>query len=197
MINLNDEEFNSSDIGPIFNGGTAGIAENVKISVEKRKPEDKDKAPDYKLIFTDENGGNANLSLWYVDGGTSFATEEELVKKQGKILKHLAHAILGKDHTFPNFENAKQMLDGVMKSLREGLKSGLKFRVFANYGSTRSVKKYIQIRTWVPFLEPMSVELEQTRLTKGNIDAMEPVKGDSFDASTVDTGAEAADDDDW
>ena len=57
-INLNDESYNVKDSGPIFNGGVAGIAENVTMSIIKRKADDKDGAPEYKLVFTDDAGAS-------------------------------------------------------------------------------------------------------------------------------------------
>ena len=54
----------------IFNGGNAGIAENVTLTINKKKPEDKEGSPDYKLTFTDENGGSCNSSFWYLNNTT-------------------------------------------------------------------------------------------------------------------------------
>jgi len=53
MINLNDDTFDGGSNVTIFNNGTAGIVENVKLSVRKKTAEDKDRAPDYKLTYTD------------------------------------------------------------------------------------------------------------------------------------------------
>lgn len=199
-INLNNDEFDASEGAAIFNNGKAGIAENVTLSLEKKKPEDKEKAPDYKIVFTDENGGSCNYSLWYVESETQYSSVEEQIKKQGKVLKHLAHAILGEGFQFPEFANAKGMLDGVMKAIKGGLKPGLKFRVFANYGAGKYTKLYIQPRTWVPFLEPMSVDIEETRLKQGNLDVMSRLESDNDSSeSTSDSMADGVDDDgdDW
>lgn len=199
-INLNNDEFDASEGKAIFNGGKAGVVENVTLSLEKKKPEDKDNAPDYKIVFTDENGGTCNTSLWYVEKETQYASVEEQIKKQGKILKHLVHAILGKDYQFPEFANAKGMLDGVMKAIKGGLKPGLKFRVFANYGAGKYAKQYIQPRTWVPFVESMSVDIEETRLKQSNLDVMSRLEADNDSSGTpsgaMSTGADD-DEDDW
>jgi hypothetical protein len=100
-INLNDDDYNASEGVAIFNDGKAGIVENLTVSLEKKKPEDKDNSPDYKISFTDEGGATCNYPLWYVEKKTDWNSVEELVKKQGKVLKHLAHAILGQDFKFP------------------------------------------------------------------------------------------------
>jgi hypothetical protein len=198
MINLNDSAFDAKQGAAIFNDGIAGIVENVTLSVSKRKPEDKENSPEYKLTFTDDKGGACNTSFWYVDKATQFQTVEDQIKKQGTVLKHVVHAIYGSGYQLPNFNSAKEMLDGCMKLIREGLASGLKFRIFANYGSTQSVKSYIQPRSWVPFMEPMSVNIAETRLKVGNIDAMARVEKDSApSASTTAMADSIIEGDDW
>ena len=200
MINLNDSAFDAKQGAAIFNDGIAGVVENVVLTVAKRKPEDKENSPEYKLTFTDSKGGACNTSFWYVDKATQYQTVEDQIKKQGTVLKHVVHAIYGSDYQLPNFNSAKEMLDGCMKLIREGLASGLKFRIFANYGSTQSVKSYIQPRSWVPFIESMNVDIANTRLKVGNIDAMNRVEKDGSPAGNTNTTAMAdsiIEGDDW
>lgn len=198
MINLNDNAFDAKQGAAIFNDGVAGIVENVVVTVNKRKPEDKENSPEYKLTFTDNNGGACNTSFWYVDKATQYQTVEDQIKKQGTVLKHVLHAIYGSDYQLPTFNSAKEMLDGCMKLVREGLASGLKFRIFANYGSTQSVKNYIQPRSWVPFIEPMSVDIANTRLKAGNIDAMARVEKDNIAPTNTSAMADSIiEGDDW
>lgn len=197
MINLNDSAFDAKQGAAIFNDGIAGVVENVTLSVTKRKPEDKENSPEYKLTFTDSKGGACNTSFWYIDKATQYQTVEDQVKKQGTVLKHVVHAIYGSDYQLPSFNTAKEMLDGCMKLIREGLAAGLKFRIFANYGSTQSVKSYIQPRSWVPFMEPMSVDIADTRLKPGNIDAMARVEKDNVAPNTTPMADSIIEGDDW
>jgi hypothetical protein len=197
MINLNDASFDASEGKAIFNGGNAGIAENVSLSISKKKPEDKEGSPDYKLTFTDENGGACNSSYWYVEKATEYSSIDEQIAKQGKVMKHVIHAIYGNTYQFPNFNSAKEMLDGCMKIIRDGLSSNPKFRVFANYGTNSSVKNYIQPRSWVPFVEPMSVDIADTRLKPGNLDAMAKMQADTIAVSSSAAAAPSIDGDDW
>jgi hypothetical protein len=197
-FNLNDASFDAKEGVAIFNDGVAGIVENVTLSVSKKTAEDKENAPDYKLTFTDSSGATCNTSFWYVKEATAYATVEEQIKKQGTILKHIIHAIYGADYQIPvNATTAQQLLDQSMKIIREGLASGLKFRMFANYGSTQSIKKYIQPRSWVPFLEPMTVAIENTRLEVGKIDAMVRLEADNVGATSGAQGTAVANTDDW
>jgi hypothetical protein len=53
MYNLNDSNFDAKQGVAIFNDGKAGLVDNVSVSVYKKKPEDKENAPDYKLVFKD------------------------------------------------------------------------------------------------------------------------------------------------
>jgi hypothetical protein len=198
MINLNDASFDAKEGAAIFNDGKAGIAENVTLSISKKKPEDKEGSPDYKLSFTDAAGGSCNSSFWYVEKATEYSTIDEQVAKQGKVMKHVIHAIYGNTYQFPSFNSAREMLDGCMKIIRDGLAQGPKFRVFANYGTTSSVKNYIQPRSWVPFMEPMSVALADTRLKPGNLDAMAKLQADNVAAPAASSAAAATvDGDDW
>lgn len=197
MINLNDASFDAKEGAAIFNDGKAGIAENVTLAISKKKPEDKEGSPDYKLTFTDETGGACNSSFWYVEKATEYSTVDEQVSKQGKVMKHVIHAIYGNTYQFPNFNSAREMLDGCMKIIRDGLAQGPKFRVFANYGTTSSVKNYIQPRSWVPFMEPMSVALADTRLKPGNLDAMAKLQADNVAAPAASAAAASTDGDDW
>ena len=196
-INLNDSSFDAKEGSVIFNNGVAGVAENVVLTVVKRKPEDKDRAPEYKLVFTDANGGSCNTSFWYVDAPTAYATVEDQIKKQGTVLKHVIHAIYGSNFQLPSFNSAKEMLDGCMKIIRDGLASAGKFRVFANYGSTQSVKNYIQPRSWVPFVENMSVPAAETRLKAGNIDAMQRIERDNVTVNSTPSADSIIDNDNW
>ena len=189
-INLNDDSFNQKAGKAIFNGGNAGIVEAVTVSLVKKTKDDKPNSPDYKIVFTDSTGGSCNTSFWFVKEPTKFNTVKELEMKQGKILKHIAHSVLGESFSFPPFSNAEEMLNGVMKLVREGLPKAGQFRIFANYGTKEYTKKYIQPRSWVPFMESMSVEV--SRLKANDLDAMARLQEDSApEASAV------GNDDDW
>ena len=180
MINLNDDSFDGGSNVAIFNNGTAGIVENVKLSVTKKTAEDKENAPNYKLVYTDSTEASVNAAFWYVTEATDYNTVEEQIKKQGKVLKHLVHAVYGADYEFPSYPTAAAMLDGVMKLIKAA--TGDTYRVFANYGSTMGAKAYIQVRSWVPFIEPMNVT--ESRLKVSNIDSMQRLQEDSLVTSS-------------
>jgi len=181
MYNLNDSSFDSKGSVTIFNDGKAGLVENVTMSVSKKKPEDKENAPDYKLVFTDSNGGECATSYWYVTKATEYASIEDQIKKQGTGMKHIIHALYGKDFEIPvNATTPQQLLDQSMKIIRDGLASGAKFRIFATYGTLNSRKEYIQPRSWVPFVENMNHPVTETSLkVSANVDAIERLTKDT------------------
>ena len=194
-INLNDSSFDGSNVA-IFNNGTAGIVDHVTLSITKKGNDDKENSPDFKIVFTDKAGAYTNMAFWYVTADSQYATKSEQTQKQGKVLKHLVHAIYGSTYEFPSYADAKTMLSGIMKLLNEALAQGeAEFRVFANYGTNSSTKQYIQVRTWVPFIEVMEVPEGESRLKPGNLDAMAQLVED---ASVTSNGQEAVTaEDDW
>ena len=84
MYNLNDNGFDAKQGAVIFNNGVAGLVEDVKMSVYKKKPEDKENAPDYKVTFTDNNGGECSTSYWYVTKDTQYNTVDKQVRRKSK-----------------------------------------------------------------------------------------------------------------
>jgi hypothetical protein len=196
---LDDEKYDSKGGNVnIFNNGKAGIAEDIVITLKRKTPEDKENAPNYKLTFTDSTDAFCEMPFWYVEKATDYKTIEQQEDAQGKAMKHILNAIYGEDKR-PKVEatTAKEFLDGCMKAINEGLKAGGKFRVFANYGTPSSVKKYIQIRSWVPFMEPMGVAIADTRLKAGDFDAMARVEETSMTATASTGSSTSSDDDAW
>ena len=181
MYNLNDNGFDAKQGVTIFNGGVAGLVNDVKMSVYKKKPEDKENAPDYKITFTDSDGGECSSSYWYVTKATQYSTEDEQVRKQGISMKHVIHAIYGSAFDIPvNATNPKDFLDQSMKCIKDGFAANQgKYRIFATYGTLNSTKQYIQPRSWVPFVESMSIDEISTRLKLApTIDAIVRVEKD-------------------
>lgn len=198
-FNLNDDNYEAGNI-KIFNNGVAGVVEDVTLSVERKKEDDKDEAPLYKLIFTDSSGAIINKGLWYANKATDYKTIDKVQQDQGKLIRNLLKAAYGQDYVIPTFNSAEDMLDSGMKLLREGLKSNPKFRIIVNYGSVKSVKKFLEVRSWAPFIESMNVE--KSELFLGDFDAKEGLKEDTLQvnnqsSSTPSPNDSKLNDDDW
>lgn len=179
MINLNDDSFNEKQIS-IFNNGTAGVVNNVKLIRIERKT-DAGNNPDYKLVFADSANCEVNFAFWYLDQNKDTFAKD--LTKQGKTLKHLINCYAGANFQFPAFNTPQELLDTCMNILHQKA-FNVPVRVYATYGTTQGPKKYIQLRSYVPFIEPMSVPVEQTRLQPNSIDQMVRLQEDAPFAST-------------
>jgi hypothetical protein len=200
MIDLNEEQFDQKEgTGTvIFNKGVAGTVDNVTLSLTKKKKDDHENAPDYKLNFTDGEGGVCNTSFYYIKEDTQYATVDQQIVKQGKILKHIVHAAISPTFKLPKFNTPKEMLDGVMKAIKENCPAGSKFRIFTNYGTNDYPKKFIQPRSWVPFMESMT--LAESRLSVSDLDCLERPAADSDSTTAKENKAKAdslVNDEDW
>lgn len=174
---LNSSEHDSST-SVAFNNNIPGLVDNVKITVEKKAADDTTNGPDYRVIFTSENGGKTNMAFWYIKE-QSWATVEEQGKNLAKTMKHILHAMYGADYKLPVCPDEKALLNNCMKLISEASKANASYRVFACFGTVNAYKagkdsaKFIGVRTIVPFIEPMSVPVEETRLSKTDYCNME------------------------
>jgi hypothetical protein len=151
MINLNEIEVR--DKSSVFNNGKAGEAV-VKIAAEKKKPTDKENAPDWKLIFIDSEDRSLNEGFYYLDP-TRYANEEKFKNRLGyeaSKLKHIVNALYGKDFEFPGFATPVDMLDGCMKLIAQ--KAGTTVKVGATFGTVRNPSKngYLRLKSTFPFI---------------------------------------------
>jgi hypothetical protein len=89
------------------------------------------------------------------------------------------------------------MLDESMKMLKTALPNLGSVRVFANYGTNDYRKKYIQIRSWVPFVESMSVPADATNLKAGDLDGMTRLVEDAVSTGGEVNAVVADDEADW
>jgi hypothetical protein len=188
-FNLNDASYDASG-SAVFNNGVAGVVDNCKAKVERVKQEDKENpnAPDYKIVFVDNTGADINIAFWYPKEDDS---DENIIRFLKKI-KHLAHCFCGTDTQLPS-GSPRAILDGVMKMIKD---TGMQMpvRVMTNYGTTGYESRYIRVRNFVPFVEPMTVPKDETRLKPSNIENFERP------ASEETTGAvssASAKDSDW
>ena len=189
MIDLNDEKFDAKKVS-IFNDGNAGIVENVTISIEKKGKEDKENAPDYKIICTDANGSSCNTGIYY-PSATEYKDLDKAIADMAKGLKHLITTFGLTPGSYPN---ANAMLDGVMIELKNAVK-GVPVRIIATYGSTMGPKEYIQPRSlnWVPWIELMSVPKEDSKLvisTSDNLTRKTPDAVSNGTPATANAGSD-------
>ena len=190
-FNLNDASYDAQENKAIFNNGIAGVVENCSARVERTKQEDKSNpnAPDYKIFFADPSGAEVNVAFWYPKDDE---TEENIIKFLKK-LKHIAHCFCGADAQLPA-GNPQTIMDGVMNMLREsGMSASV--RVMTNYGTQGRESQYLRVRTFVPFVESMSVDKASSKLRSSNIENFErPAATETSGAVTASAGSDS---DDW
>lgn len=177
MFDFSNEEVKKGNVS-VFNNGNAGVVDGVTISVEKKGADYKDDGtnqPDYRVLYTDENG-TVNTGYYYMNKETynsTYSTFDEGVHKQWAKLGHIVEE-LGGDPKL-KFDNEKDMLDKMMVLVRNNAVDK-SVRVFANYGHVNSPKRFIQIRSWVPFIE---LSEKESTLTSMNIDQIERLVPDA------------------
>lgn len=159
MINLNGTEFNSPVVA-IFNNGVAGKVENVKISIEKRKLDDPDNAPAYKIIFTDDYG-SINMGLYYPTEQSTESQNKMLAQKCADLVK----AVTNDEFIFPEFASYTEMLDGCMKIIAQNSENA-RVNVFATYGTVSKPKNYLGIYKPFNFIEKTGTTPSKLKLTK-------------------------------
>ena len=185
-FNLNGDEFKSQSV-VIFNNGEAGKVENVSIKIEKRKVDEPDNAPDFKVIFTDHNNASVNLGIYYPN---EQSTEGQTKMTVGKCLA-IARSVLGDDYVFPEVKSTKEAVDACM-SLTAKAQEGAKVNVFVTYGTNGAPKKYIGVYKNFDFIEAAGTVGSKLRRTNKPApeklqynDLMERVVEDSEDSTTT------------
>lgn len=138
-INLNDAKYDVSS-NKVFNGGNAGIVNNCKIRVERKKAEDPDNAPKYKVILTDSNGGEVNKG--YFDGFDKMSDKaKEFFVKEMKYLANLFEVKLPEA-----VESYGALLDATMRGCFENMPGKL-VNVAVAYGTIDYPKRYLQVES--------------------------------------------------
>ena len=179
-INLNTSEYDGSDIN-IFNGGSAGVVENVKVSIEKGEESKPVNYPDYHLVFKDADNGRIDKGFYYLD------EQNENFKKRlvgmGSELRHVWGNLIGADTPIPEFSGHKQMVDQMMLKFKEATEASpdVLYRTVATYGTKARPQKYLRIPFFPPYFERMDVKESRVVLPRNS--RMMPFVEDSKEAS--------------
>jgi hypothetical protein len=182
-FNFGKEQVTTGGSGvAIFSNGEAGRVKSVSVSVLKKGVDYQDEGknkPDYQITYTDANGATTNDGVYYLDAKkhvATFTTFEKAVEKQWNKLASIIVAADGDPSI--NATSPVEMLDKMALLVKSSV-TGKTFNVFANYGTKQSPKKYIQIRSWVPFIEPSSTTDEETKLKASGLDQIERLVQDT------------------
>lgn len=193
MFSFSNEDLNQGGKKvQIFNNGEAGVAKDVKITVLKKSHdyEDGPNIPDYKIRYTDAYG-YVEMPYYYLTEekhNPSFGrTFQESIKAQWQKLASIVQA--GSGDVDIDAKNATEMLDQMMVRIKNTVDGGV-YNVFANYGHKNNPKRWLQVRSWVPFIEATNVEATTLKETK--IDQMERLMPDQPSSTSTSSGNSSA-----
>lgn len=191
FFDFNSEEFESQGPVLIFNGGEAGIVECVTEKIVSKTEEDNENAPDYRLYFKDVDGASINFGIYLINTPVSDPNYKNNINKLGKRLRNLWIAIMGNDTPMPTGQDVNIIIKQIMQMLAPRFALEIPVRLAVNYGTTVAPKKYLQVRTWAPFIENIEL-VPQTKLKREKIEVYERITEDadspfSQDVSSNDT----------
>lgn len=187
MFDLNGEDFAEREIKGIFNAGVAGKTDNIIIKeVYKKKMEDREGSPDFKIIFADTDNQEINIGFWKKSSNEKLDISRAL---------HVARAIVGKDYKFPAANDYKDALEKLMKIIAKESKDKL-FNLYTNYGTEKYPKKFLTVR-YFDFIEAADFD-GNSKLFKKKDDLLENiVSDDKPKASSNEDDTNEDDNDDW
>lgn len=163
MIDLNGKEFTQTSVS-IFNNGEAGVVKNVEMKLEKKEPSNTDNTPNFKVIFSDENG-SVNQGFYYFTPNPQDSPDRQKTRETQEVSRvlHLARAVMGADYAFPAVETTKQAYDVLFDLIGKNC-ANKKFNVFVTYGTLgRPNKKgYLGVR-YFDFIEPADASPSRLR----------------------------------
>lgn len=195
-FNLNDDSLGGNTA--VFNDGIAGKVDNVTIEIVKKKIEESDNSPDYKMFFTDDKKAKVNQGFYYYQDKDDLSPEENH-KKAGYTISRIlsaAKAVVPTDFKFPEVadKSANEIIDMLFEIISEN-QEGVKVNVFCTYGTVRSPKRFLNPR-YFDYIEKANTE-GFTRLRKKGDDLMSLiVEDESSNNSNVGSGM-STDDMSW
>lgn len=188
MIRLDEIQENK-----IINEGKAGLVQNLSLEVLYKTQEHSEGFPDFKFIFSENNGANIDIGYYYFNKRPG-ETEREEGKRANNYLRRLMHivkAVMGQDFSpTQNFENMQDATDFCVKTIEENAKDK-SFDIFINFGTKRypSKRGFLEIRYNLPFVRSAGQEA-LIKLTPNNDDILEK---DSLDIYTKDNDDDISD----
>ena len=167
MFDLNKKEAGSA----VFNNGVAGKAVGVSVTVEKRKVDEPDSYPDYKIIVSDESGGMPINQGFYINS----EDDEKRQQMTYQRVKSIADAVVPEDFVYPEVNGYVDALNTLFKVIKENA-DGKKVDVFVSYGYTAKPSKYLGLRMF-NFIQKQNASFD--RLKPSNTDILERPEADA------------------
>ena len=166
-FNLNEKVAGSA----VFNNGVAGKAVGVNVTVEKRKVDEPDSYPDYKLVVSDESGGMPINQGFYINS----ENDEKRQQMTYQRVKSIADAVVPEDFVYPEVNGYIDAMNTLFKVIKENA-DGKKVDVFVSYGYTAKPSKYLGLRMF-NFIQKQDASFD--RLKPSNTDILERPEADA------------------
>lgn len=166
-FNLNEKVAGSA----VFNNGVAGKAIGVSVTVEKRKADEPDSYPDYKLVVSDESGGMPINQGFYINS----EDDEKRQKMTYQRVKSIADAVVAEDFVYPEVNGYIDAMNTLFKVIKENA-DDKKVDVFVSYGYTGKPSKYLGLRMF-NFIQKQDASFD--RLKPTNTDILERPEADA------------------
>ena len=180
MFDLNEKVAGSA----VFNNGVAGKAVGVSVTVEKRKVDEPDSYPDYKLVVSDESGGMPINQGFYINS----EDDEKRQQMTYQRVKSIADAVVPEDFIYPEVNGYIDALNTLFKVIKENA-DGKKVDVFVSYGYTAKPSKYLGLRMF-NFIQKQDASFD--RLKPSNTDVLERPEADAPKADAVGTAPKSS-----
>ena len=180
MFDLNKKEAGSA----VFNNGVAGKAVGVNVTVEKRKVDEPDSYPDYKVIVSDESGGMPINQGFYINS----EDDEKRQQMTYQRVKSIADAVVPEDFVYPEVNGYIDAMNTLFKVIKENA-DGKKVDVFVSYGYTAKPSKYLGLRMF-NFIQKQDASFD--RLKPSNTDILERPEADAPKADAVGTAPKSS-----
>lgn len=177
-FNLNDNSLTGGG-SAVFNKGIAGKVTDVKVDVQKRRADEAENIPPYKLILTDEAGASMNQGFFYHKDNEQFSDEKNQANAGYLVSRVLsaAKAVVAEDYVFPDVDGktANEIVDILFKIIKDNAEGKI-VNVFTTYGTKEKPSKFMGLR-YFNFIEPQ--EVKYSRLSPTGNDMMERLVEDA------------------
>lgn len=168
----------------VFNNGIAGKVEDVKVEVSKRRADEPDNYPAYKVVFTDKNGSQINQGF-YEFVMNEMKSAEDNTKASGWLVDRalsIAQAVVPEGFVYPEIAETGNLVEDTNKALgtifnivKENENNSL-VNIFATYGTKQKPSKYLNLR-YFNFVEKAGTTGFSRLIEKGD-DCMERITED-------------------
>lgn len=125
----------------VFNNGIAGKVENVSVTVEKRRADEPDSYPTYKLIVDDGSGATPLNQGFYINE----SDDENRQNMTFQRVKSISDSVVPEDFVYPEVNGYMDAMSTLFKVIKDNA-DGKKVSVFTTYGYAAKPSKYLGLR---------------------------------------------------